>query len=362
MIQKSVLLLTDMNNTKSRRLSELDALRGLAALLVVFFHFTMLTEYRNLPFKYGCTGIDLFFIISGFVIFMSLNKVNTSLDFIINRISRLYPTYWTCVTFTYVLMCLLKQAPDITQYLANMTMFQFYLRSPDIDGPYWTMIIEMIFYVCIVFLFHFGKIRFINLFGIGTVLLSLIAAALYNHKPIDYVLRVIPFLQFVPLFFSGILFYKIYTENQHRLERYLLLLFCFAAQVYMFPVVGRAHFYVSQKDYLFCISAYYLLFTLFVNNKLQFIVNPVTLFFGKISFALYLIHQFVSKEIILPYLLETLHLSFFLACLICTVIVIGLASLVTFYIEAPAINNIKFKLHRLIEFMEIRLRQFNVKV
>ena len=281
---------------------------------------------------------------------MSLKKINTSIDFIINRISRLYPTYWTCVTFTYIVMCLTKHEANFDQYLANMTMFQFYFRFSDLDGPYWTMIIEMIFYICIVFLFHFGKIRYISLFGIAAVLISLLAATFYNHKPIDYVLRAIPFLQFVPLFFSGILFYKTFTENQRHWGRYLLLLLCFMAQIYLFPVVGRAHFYISQTEYVFCISAYYLLFILFVNYKLRFIVNSVTVFFGKISFALYLIHQFISKQVILPYLLETLHLNFFLSCLICLVIVIGLASLVTFYIEAPAINGVKYKLHRLISF------------
>jgi peptidoglycan/LPS O-acetylase OafA/YrhL len=88
--------------TVNKRFQELDALRGIAALLVVVFHFTMHRPQSELGFKYGITGVDLFFIISGFVIFMSINNVNSAKEFVVNRITRLYPTYWACVTTTYI--------------------------------------------------------------------------------------------------------------------------------------------------------------------------------------------------------------------------------------------------------------------
>ena len=144
------------NAITQNRYKELDALRGLAALLVVFFHFTLGRNQYNSFFKLGATGVDLFFIISGFVIFMSLQKVSRSADFLINRASRLYPTYWAAVTFTFISLTaysLLKGGGDLgsklMQYVGNLTMFQFYLGITDIDGPYWTLIIEMIFYIFI---------------------------------------------------------------------------------------------------------------------------------------------------------------------------------------------------------------------
>ena len=45
-------------------------------------------------------------------------------------------------------------------------MFQYYLKISDLDGPYWTMIIEMIFYIFILLLFHFKILRYFNLLGI----------------------------------------------------------------------------------------------------------------------------------------------------------------------------------------------------
>src|ERR1700743_3793687 len=139
----------------ANRYRELDALRGIAALMVVLFHITI----GRPETKFGVTGVDLFFMISGFVIYMSLTKVKNSLEFVINRVSRLYPTYWTCVTFTYILICIYQHdgspPTKFINYLGNMTMFQYYLGIKDLDGPYWTMIIEMIFYIGMLFLFHF---------------------------------------------------------------------------------------------------------------------------------------------------------------------------------------------------------------
>ena len=67
------------------RLLELDALRGIAALMVVLFHFTMDRPEMNLGFKYGVTGVDFFFIISGFVIFLTLSNTKNWKDFVQKR-------------------------------------------------------------------------------------------------------------------------------------------------------------------------------------------------------------------------------------------------------------------------------------
>ena len=75
---------------KKKRFQELDALRGLAALMVVFFHFTKGRNEADLGFKLGTTGVDLFFVISGFVILLSIEHIEKSGQFIINRIRLIY--------------------------------------------------------------------------------------------------------------------------------------------------------------------------------------------------------------------------------------------------------------------------------
>jgi peptidoglycan/LPS O-acetylase OafA/YrhL len=108
--------------SKQNRLFELDVLRGIAALGVVMYHYT--THYDELYghsqkvliyFPFGQYGVELFFIISGFVIFMSLERTKSSLDFIVGRFSRLYPAYWTAVILTFTIV-------TVTRFLVSALM------------------------------------------------------------------------------------------------------------------------------------------------------------------------------------------------------------------------------------------------
>jgi peptidoglycan/LPS O-acetylase OafA/YrhL len=310
-------------------------------------------EQANLGFKVGTTGVDLFFIISGFVIYMSIGKVKTSLDFVINRVSRLYPTYWTCVSFTFVLIAVNSMFKnigwgysDIIGYLVNMTMFQFYFEIPSIDGTYWTMIIEMIFYLGILFLFHFKMLKYLNFIGLSLTVLVVTATFFWPQTYlVTRVMYWIPLLQFIPLFLAGTVFYKIYTFKNKRIENYALLLVCLISQILLFNFAGGSKKYIIQSEYALMLIVYFTLFVLFVNNKLGFIVSKWSLFLGKISFALYLVHQYISIRIIIPYLVDDLQLNFWMASLLVALpVVILLAALITYFIEVPFSKKLKDKL------------------
>src|SRR5699024_4925121 len=94
------------------RLRAMDALRMVAALAIVVFHFTTRDNGRwgdVLPFevfpdvsaiaRYGYAALHLFFTISGFVILMSVWG-RTPRQFIASRVSRLYPAFWIAVLLT----------------------------------------------------------------------------------------------------------------------------------------------------------------------------------------------------------------------------------------------------------------------
>lgn len=343
------------NNVQSNsRFKELDSLRGLAALMVLMFHFTIGRKESLLGFKLGITGVDLFFIISGFVIFMSLNKITNSKDFIINRVSRLYPTYWTAVTFTFILISIVSifkthnfENIEFIKYIGNMTMFQFYLGLQDLDGPYWTMIIEMLFYIGILLLFRFKLLKYLNFIGLFLSVFMVVIFFLWgNSNLVKRIIFFIPLLQFIPLFFSGIIFYKIYINKQKLLEKYLMIFICLVCQISSYSFAGRTHKFINHFDYSMMLIIYFLLFTLFVNHKLNFIVSKYTLFLGKISFALYLIHQYVSLEIIIPFLTNKMQINFPIAAIITLLIVILIASFITYFIEIPLGRIIKDKLRK----------------
>src|SRR5688572_19413128 len=106
--------------------------------MVVLFHITTIGRLNPWgAFRVGAAGVDLFFIISGFVISNSINAVSTGSQFVVNRVSRLYPTYWVCVTITFLTAAtyaLYKGLPVQWKiYVGNMTMFQYYLGIPNLD-------------------------------------------------------------------------------------------------------------------------------------------------------------------------------------------------------------------------------------
>jgi peptidoglycan/LPS O-acetylase OafA/YrhL len=347
--------ITKVELNKPERIKELDTLRGLAALSVVFFHFTMQRTEYNQIFKLGTTGVDLFFIISGFVIYMSLQNISKGIDFVINRFSRLYPTYWASVLFTFMLLNIHSLhdgtfRPTIfIELIGNLSMFQYYLGINDLDGPYWTMIIEMNFYIVMLVLFKFNLLKSLNTIGIvACSIIVILSHYFYDIKCIKLLFRFVPLLQFLPLFFAGTIFFKIYTDRTNLPVRYLTVVFCLLCQLLLFPHSGRSYSFISWPEYHLMLILYFVLFTLFVNNKLSFIVNKATLFMGKISFALYLTHQYVSLQFIIPVFYNKLGINFWIVTLFINLpIIIAIATIITYKIELPYSKKVKNYLRQL---------------
>ncbi len=330
----------------------MDALRGVAALMVVMLHFTN-DRPETVPFKWGITGVDLFFIISGFVIFMSITTVKTGVEFVINRACRLYPAYWASVTFTFLMVWIysytIHQNPPLLQYFANMTMFQSWVGIHHLDSPYWTLNVEMLFYIIILLLFVSKQLRYINIIAFTVCILVLVMGSFfYHHSIVRTIIRQIPLLQFTPLFFAGVLFYKLYAEKTKLAERYLLIAFCLTCQILMYSYAGRSRDHVTQFEYAMVLTIYFSLFALFINHKLGFIINRVMLFLGKISYVLYLIHNYVSTKILFPLLIDEWHINYWVAAFaICLPMAILLAAFITYCIEAPVSKIMKSKLRRI---------------
>ena len=334
------------------RYKELDSLRGIAAILVILFHYTMLNDLGRLGFKLGVTGVDLFFIISGFVIFMTIQRVSSVFEFAINRFTRLYPTYWVCVSFTFLLYMLAEylhkeeQSPSFVEYLANMSMFQYYLNVDDLDGPYWTMIIEILFYAVIAFSFLVKKLNYVVPLGLTILLLIGIYASFLDlsFPFIQTIQKEFPLMVHLPLFLAGIIFYKLKAtpmNGKERLTQWLNLLLCFFIKLSLIQYGGRYLDFISQKEYTVMLGVYFLIFITFIKGKLGFLVNQPLLFLGKISFALYLIHQYLSIGIIIPYLMNQRGFHFWSSALLALIISICLATFITYFIEVPAkkLNN-----------------------
>jgi peptidoglycan/LPS O-acetylase OafA/YrhL len=151
---------------KETRLVELDAMRGIASISVVIFHYT--THYAKLyghaepwPIDYwiGRYGVELFFMISGYVIFLALNKTANPAKFIVSRFSRIFPTFWCGVILSYLLVTAIslpRWDVSLNDALVNMTMIPGLFGAHLVDGVYWTLHKELGFYLMAAVVFYYG--------------------------------------------------------------------------------------------------------------------------------------------------------------------------------------------------------------
>jgi peptidoglycan/LPS O-acetylase OafA/YrhL len=331
-----------MNKKSYERILELDSLRGIASLLVVLFHLLMLNN-SGVTFNIGSTGVDLFFMISGFVIYNSLAGDVKASSFLKTRFIRLYPIYWAILTFTFVLIRLgnfgetsFFQIRSFRDYFINLTMFQHYFNVTDLDGPFWTLIIELNFYILILFMLPI-KQKIPSLFFVLS-LVVLIAELFVGGDSEAYKSFVLYFTLFkwVPLFASGILFYKIYKKELDTKIGVIKITICYLIQIfifYKFHLNSKVEF-ISFTQHLFSTTIYFSLFILLVLGKLNFVVNKATLFLGKISYSLYLVHQFISISILIPFFNKYLGINYYFSSLVLSLtIVLFISFIFNKYIE-----------------------------
>jgi peptidoglycan/LPS O-acetylase OafA/YrhL len=158
--------------TLPHRLPNLDLLRLIAALMVVAFHFCyrgpqtpgwMPASYPVLaPFAAEMwAGVSLFFIISGFVIAWSAEN-RGAFDFALSRLARLYPAFLACMTLTALGLALLAPPGvdefrmSLARWLANLPLFSKVLGQSFVDGAYWSIVVEVVFYAWVALFLALG--------------------------------------------------------------------------------------------------------------------------------------------------------------------------------------------------------------
>jgi peptidoglycan/LPS O-acetylase OafA/YrhL len=333
-----------MKNLKQTRLVELDALRGIAALAVVLVHYTYVYERdyghaETFPFTFyfGHLGVQLFFIISGFVILMSLEKTKRPLDFIISRFSRIYPTYWVAVIFTFTILTfsnLPKEQPEVLNFFVNLTMLQKWLKVKNIDVVYWTLSVELCFYLYMLILLVTRKLRHIEL--IGSIWLGLKAVLSFVHLPDMEFIRFVFFLEYVNLFFAGVLFYNLKTKG-NSIRRHGLIFICYCFEILKtYKHAKTTPLYSSQEEFIYSaiiVTGIFMVFYVLIYGRMPFLKNRILTYLGSVSYALYVVHFQVGLVII--HNLFRLNLNPSLVLMITIGVAVALAALITHYVEKP---------------------------
>lgn len=171
---------------------------------------------------YGFLGVQLFFVISGFVILLSAEG-RTLGQFVSARVSRLYPAYWAGVLLTAFLIVVVtpqfERKLTIGDVLTNLTMLQTAFGVRHIDGVYWTLWVELLFYVLIALLICVGLTEAkVLAFAFLWPLVSAIAQATSSEFLAAFLSPA-----YASLFAGGMMLYLIHSRG-HSLLRWLLLL------------------------------------------------------------------------------------------------------------------------------------------
>lgn len=217
--------------TRAPRLAALDALRFLAAVGVLAYHFTAreTTAWgRDLAevapavsgwATYTSLGPELFFVISGFVILMTAWGRSVP-DIIGSRVARLYPAYWVAVLLTGALLLFVWEGKQVTggQVLVNLTLLQSLVDVGHVDGVYWTLWVELRFYVLIALLAAIGITRRRVLwFAALWPAAAMLAREAGWHDAVTWLVA-----PYAPLFAAGMALYVVFRTG-HAVVPWLLV-------------------------------------------------------------------------------------------------------------------------------------------
>jgi len=316
----------------NRRLTELDALRGIGAISVVLFHLTtrfpqMFPDADHVPVTFwaGEYRVLLFFALSGFAIFFTLDRIETVMDFAVNRFARLFPAYWATLPLVLAFVWMgdvdRLQIPAVAE-LANITMLQGFLYLPAIDGAYWTLTVELGFYASMLGLWlllgrKLDRLEPMLLPWLGLKIL------MYVWQGMPSRIAMVLTLQFLPYFVIGMLYYRIWAGQRSWQQQAPY----FAAALGVLAVT-------EMRDMLVVGFLLVGLFGLVLAGVLRFIAVRPLLWFGAISYPLYLVHENIGFVILLK--AQAAGLDHWSALALALAIIVPLATVLHYGVEMPA--------------------------
>ncbi len=351
---------------KTKRFYEIDLLRFFAALAVLFYHYTFLgysagdMEVHYTSFapvsKYGFLGVNLFFIISGFVILNSARNKSAK-NFLISRIVRLYPVFWVSCSLTFLVLLIIGGArfgQNIKVYLINMTMLNKFVGVRPIDSVYWSLFYEIRFYFFIFLLLVFRKLHRIK------ILLGLWLAASYlfyaveqnNLKYVGYFLM----YNYSAYFVAGAVFFMIASEGIDFYKVFLLfasyLFSIFTVKEYLEYLTTRFSTHFSLFTVAECITIFFLVFYLIASNRTETISSRKFAVMGLLTYPIYLLHQNIGFALF--NILHTL-LNKYLLLILMILLVFLLSSLVHSKVEKVYSGRFRKALEGFFGYIENRI-------
>ncbi len=295
---------------KNKNLKLVQVLRGVASLLVVLFHMTRnVNEIYNEKFlfdffEFGASGVDIFFVLSGFIImFVNADKIGNYKNFWIfikKRFVRIYPIYWIVITIFLLLQLLLPQFYRTHFDLNFLNIINTYLLLPNhemLNGVSWTLTNELFFYLLFAFTILIpGKKIHIVLFVSYFLLLLILpffSADLSNINPYQN-------LVFFPMnieFLLGVLIALIVKKVKPIIIKPALVtgILLFFVGIWLannkIQVFENGFSETCNRVLYFGISSFLIVLAIVKMELLRNInVDKILLYLGDASYSIYLIH------------------------------------------------------------------------
>ncbi|GAA2557645.1 acyltransferase [Winogradskya consettensis] len=339
-----------MTTDRKPRLAALDGLRLVAALSVAVFHYTTFwavdgvhTPAYYLPQAsrvtvYGFLGVELFFMISGFAICMS--SWGRSLGhFFASRASRLYPAYWICIVITLAVTSIFPLGGyvpvndhfSLSDIAVNFTMLQYPMHVPDVDNVYWTLWVELRFYLLFGLVVAKGVSYRRTVIFCGVWMVAAAVSTTVNST----VFTMVTVPQFAPCFVAGIAMYLMHRFGANPLLwgivgfSWLMNVHSLSSRVQIKP-----GWHVPLWPAVLLITLGYAILLLIALGKTDRITWRWLTVAGALTFPYYLLHQRIGY-ILIRHGQE--HLPVHLAVLVAATVLIMLvpAWLVYRFVERP---------------------------
>jgi peptidoglycan/LPS O-acetylase OafA/YrhL len=325
----------------------LDSLRGIAALMVAVMHLweyliyiyiqetsQPVSEIINLIIldclNFGKLGIIIFFMISGYVIPFSLGNKNIK-KFLIARFFRLYPAYWFSILMFVIVGGVIPSAFILG---ANITMFHKFAGIPDLVGVYWTLQIELSFYILCVLLFY-KKLLF-NMSAISKIIYALICLAVIMSF-VRYITEIklpVALLLGLILMFLGMQWRFCSGTRDYETLRINIIFFIGALIPICFLAYNRNYGY-DETWYKYFISYILGIVIFYLFSKFRIKIK-LSGFLGNIRYSSYLLHP---VSLVLLATITSKYTMTFVQYIVFFFVSMFVFSIISYYlIEKPAIK------------------------
>lgn len=331
----------------------LSIIRGAAAILIMLYHYTVrynenpnTSGYRIdwlLTFDWGCAAVSTLFVLSGFLgakHFSVQGSVNKSTLFLKNRVVRLYPSFIVCLFISSLVSFISfpERGCTIVDLLLNLTMVPDFLGAKYIDGVYWTLQVEWVFYLVVGVLISINhqptRTRILGFWLLISYCIILVGFLFPNMPYIDGVSTLVAATHSQEFIAGSSLFFLL--KNSRDYQYWFLLILCIPLQYINLDIIHFIALFVSLLLILVVVKC----------ETDKFFKDPVSkllIWYGKISYPFYLVHQIVGFAILRKCVSMGYNNTSII--LIPFLILTFLAYLIYRYVEMPVIQFYKSRVH-----------------